>query len=188
MLEKINLIMKQYIPIKRELIKEVKSEWLKIKVENITLANGKIIQRDIIVKPKRDAVVIIPKTINNNYLMVIQPRTATDNGVNLEFPAGYVEDGENIVDGAKRELLEETGYECDKIKIIKTYYQDVACSNSKITLLIAEGCHKINDQKLDDDEMITFVELTYDNLIELLNSNIITDANSILGLYYLKSK
>ena len=33
------------------------------------------------------------------------------------FPAGHVENGENIIDAAKRELLEETGYKADLTKL-----------------------------------------------------------------------
>ena len=35
----------------------------------------------------------------------------------LAFPAGHVEDGENIMEASKRELLEETGYTADITKV-----------------------------------------------------------------------
>ncbi len=35
----------------------------------------------------------------------------------LAFPAGHVEDGENIMEAAKRELLEETGYKAELVKV-----------------------------------------------------------------------
>lgn len=188
MTDKILQLMNQYKINESVMIKDPQGNWLTVSVLKYTLNNGKSIQRDILTKPHLDAIIVIPKTIDNKYLMVIQPRPATKSGVTIEFPAGYVEENENIIDGAKRELLEETGYDCKNIEIVNSYYQDVACSNAKITLLVAEGCKKVAKQNLDESEMITFVELTYDELIDIFNNKLIVDANSILGIYYLNNK
>lgn len=188
MTDKILEIMNQYKINKSKTIKEPVGNWIKISTLEFTLNNNETIMRDVLTKPHTEAIIVIPKTIHNKYLMVIQPRPSTDINVTIEFPAGYVEDNESIIDGAKRELLEETGYSCKNIEIINTYYQDVACSNAKITLLIANGCEKTNEQNLDESEMITYIELTYDEIMEILNNNLIKDANSILGIYYLNSK
>lgn len=188
MTEKILDIMNQYKINKSRIINEEKGIWLKLRTSEFILNNGELLQRDIIIKPQTDAIIVIPKTISNKYLMVIQPRPSTESGVTIEFPAGYVEDGEDIIEGAKRELFEETGYDCKNIEIVKSYYQDVACSTSKITLLIADGCEKVAEQDLDESEMITFIEVTHEELMELFNNNIIIDNNSILGIYYLNSK
>lgn len=188
MTEKILDIMNQYKIEKSIVIGEKQGSWLKLRTSEFILNNGELLRRDIIIKPQTDAIIVIPKTINNKYLMVVQPRPSTENGVTIEFPAGYVEVGEDIIAGAKRELLEETGYDCKNIEIIKNYYQDVACSTAKITLLIADGCEKVAEQNLDESEMITFIEVTHEELMELFDNNIIIDNNSILGIYYLNSK
>lgn len=54
-------------------------------------------------------VAIIPVTADEEVLLVRQFRPVVNNFV-IEFPAGLNDKGENAVDAAKRELIEETGY------------------------------------------------------------------------------
>ncbi len=54
-------------------------------------------------------VAIIPVTADKEALLVRQFRPVVNNFV-IEFPAGLNDKGENTLDAAKRELIEETGY------------------------------------------------------------------------------
>jgi len=52
---------------------------------------------------------IIPITKNNEILLIEQYRQGTDS-ITLEIPGGLIENGEQPIDAAKRECIEETGY------------------------------------------------------------------------------
>lgn len=164
---------------KTEEISTTKGSFLKIVTRKYHLNNNETIIRDTLERPCNKAAMIIPKTINNKYLMVIQPRVCTKRGVTVEFPAGLIDNDEDVIAGIKRELIEETGYDCDNIQILREYYQDPGASDMMLSLTLANNCQKVTEQKLDDDEWISFIELTFDEILELVNNNYIVDGNTL---------
>ena len=87
-----------------------------------------------------------------------------------------VDPGEEPIVAAKRELLEETGYSCKDIIEIENHFQDQGCSNAIIRIYLATGCKKTTDQRLDDTESIKYVEMTYDEIYDLVMN---ADVNKI---------
>lgn len=164
----------------KELISSYEEGYIGKRVYNVTLANGIVKKCEQITKNKAngDAVVIIPVTDEDNIVMIVESRPNTSNGVAIEFPAGMVDDGEMPVDAAKRELLEETGYEVEDIYELEWHYQDQGCSSAIITTYVALGCKKCNKQELDIEENIDVIEMTYDEILELVKNNDLNDANS----------
>ena len=87
------------------------------KIYQVTLNDGSIRMCEQITKNKDsgNAVVIVPITVDGKFLMIIESRPNTKESIALEFPAGMVDKDEDFVVAAKRELLEETGYEADDV-------------------------------------------------------------------------
>ena len=174
----------------KELIGSYQQGYIGKTTSKVTLANGKEVIVDTITKNKRpgDAAVIVPITEEDKFVMVVQSRPNTRPGVVIEFPAGMVDEGENPIVSARRELLEETGYECDDIYLLEEHYQDQGCSEAVIRMYVATGCRKVAEQKLDGDESLDFIELGYDEILNLIkNSNVnevgINDASSKLAFW-----
>ena len=174
----------------KELIGSYQQGYIGKTTSKVTLANGKEVIVDTITKNKRpgDAAVIVPITEEEKFVMVVQSRPNTRPGVVIEFPAGMVDEGEDPIVSARRELLEETGYECDDIYLLEEHYQDQGCSEAVIRMYVATGCRKVAEQKLDGDESLDFIELGYDEILNLIkNSNVnevgINDASSKLAFW-----
>jgi ADP-ribose pyrophosphatase len=72
-----------------------------------------------------DFVVIVAVTPQGQILLVRQFRVAAG-AMTLELPAGHVDPGETPEQAARRELLEETGYEADAFEPLATLSPSVA--------------------------------------------------------------
>lgn len=163
------------------------SKFLSIEKGTYTLNNDQEIIREKIVKNigSGNAVCIFAITKDNKIILVIQPRTAlpTTNKVNIEIPAGYIDENEDILLAAKRELREETGYTSKEFIYLDSYYPSQGASSEKIDLVLALNCEKKRNQNLDSDEYIEFTEVDIEEFEYLLNNNYILDANCRIGYY-----
>lgn len=166
---------------------DTNTSFLKLKKGNYKLANGKTIERESVVKKSgnSDAVAIFAITSNNDILLVIQPRVVlpTKTKVNIEIPAGYVEINETIIDAAKRELEEETGYIAKSFNIIDEYYPSLGHSGEKISIVLATSCEQKGKQNLDEDEYIKNIKVTFEEFKYLLDNKYILDATARLAYY-----
>lgn len=178
---------------KAELISSYQEGYIGKKVYRVTLNDGstRICEQITKNKDKGDAVVIIPITRDGNFVMIVESRPNTKETVAIEFPAGMVDGLENPDEAAKRELLEETGYVADAIYKIEWHYQDQGCSPAIIRIYVAEGCHKVQEQNLDEGEKLKPIEMTYSDILKLIREdNLVNDANTKLGFmsYIMKKK
>lgn len=144
------------------------------------LANGRVITREKIIKGKKDgnASIIVPVTNDNQIVLVVQPRNNTKESVCVELPAGYIEENEEPIDAARRELIEETGYVPQKIEFLDSFYQDQGCSGAYNFSFLARGCCKKKSQNLDKDEIIRYFECSIDEAFELMEQGYISDLQS----------
>lgn len=156
-----------------------------LKVEDVRLPDGSTSTREIVVHP--GAVAVIAVNQNNKLIFVKQFRKAIEQ-VLLEIPAGKLESGEDPKICAIRELEEETGYRCNRIKHIMDFYSTPGFTNEKIHLYYAWDLAK-KTTKTDDDEFLEVVELSINEIRELMDTNNIKDSKTLIAmLYYLNRK
>lgn len=169
--------------VRKELI-ERKPKFLSIETYNCLLNNGIIIPREKILKGKGNgsAAIILPVTNKETTILTVQPRVHTRTTVGIGLPAGYIDQGENSLEAAKRELLEETGYASDSFRKLCSFYQDDGCSAAYNEGYLATNCQKVSGQHLDKDEFIRYFECTIEEAYELLENGIIEDVASQLLL------
>ena len=184
LLEKITNI---YEKVKGKLTKEeilYSGDFINLIKEVYSLPNNKTITREKIVKNGgKDSVIIVATDSNGNYILTFQTRI--NDKIIAEFPSGYIENGEDVIEAAKRELKEETGYVSDNVTILDESYYSVGIDNSVCCIVRMKNCVKAFN--VNPNENLTYGIFTEEELKYLLNNNIMCGSLNKLAYYSLQN-
>jgi len=151
---------------------------IKVRVDQVELANGRKASREIV--EHSGGVVIIPVNDNGEILLVEQYRKPLDKSL-LELPAGKLEPGEKPLFCARRELIEETGYEAGKMEYLFSFYTTPGFSDEMLYLFLATDLRK-TEPAPDEDEIIKNHQIKEGDIPEYIRQGKIKDGKTILGL------
>jgi 8-oxo-dGTP pyrophosphatase MutT (NUDIX family) len=140
---------------------------------------------DMFVLEQPNWVNIIPLTPDEQVVMVEQWRHGT-RSVQLETPGGLMDDGETPEQCARRELLEETGYDADSIVRLGVVDPNPAIQSNLQYYILAKDCRKVAGPKLDSAEDITVKLVPLATIPEMIETGKITHGIVIGGFYWLK--
>lgn len=105
-----------------------------------------------------------------------------------ELPAGKVEPGEDLLAGAQRELVEETGYRAKKWAIMAEYWPSPGFLGESMTLFLAEGL-TAGDSAPEEDERIELRLVKLSEILKMIEKGAIQDGKTLVGiLLYARSK
>ena len=96
--------------------------------------------------------------------------------------SGHLSAGDSSIEGAIRELKEETGYNSNYLIKLDEFYQDEGCSQALNRIYLALDCKKVAKQNLDKDEYIKYMTFNLDELEHLVKNKYIMGVNSKLAL------
>lgn len=144
---------------------------------------------------RRDYVVIVATDEAGNYICVRQYRHGIKR-VTTEFCAGGIErcDGkeygsrldkdsaEDALAAAKRELMEETGYESDDWKFLLSVPSNATMADNYANIFVAKSCRKVSVQSLDETEFLNVHLHTRKEIDEMIASGEFPQASHILAL------
>ncbi len=178
-----------------ELYKKVKGEFIQKEIlysgsflqilrEVYRLPNGNTVEKEKVLKNGgKNSVIVIAITQDKEYIITIQNRIR-DKAI-AEFPSGYIEDSEDPIEAAKRELKEETGYISDDLFIVDEAYTSLGTDNSKTYIVIANNCIKTNEINDSGTELVDYELFSEKELEYLINKNIMNGAMNKLAYYNL---
>lgn len=185
LLEKITNI---YEKVKGKLTKEeilYSGDFINLIREVYSLPNNRTITREKIVKNGgKDSVIIVATDSNGNYILTFQTRI--NDKIIAEFPSGYIEDGEDVIEAAKRELKEETGYVSDNVTILDESYYSVGIDNSVCCIVRMKNCVKAFD--VNPNENLAYGLFSEEELKYLLNNNIMSGSLNKLAYHSLQNR
>jgi|Deesub1362A_J573_1020465.scaffolds.fasta_scaffold00165_55 8-oxo-dGTP pyrophosphatase MutT (NUDIX family) len=117
-------------------------------------------------------VVIIPVTVDNNLLLIRQFRPVVKKHV-IEFPAGLVNTGEDILTAGKRELIEETKHDSDTFIPLTEGVLSTGINSEKWTVLLAKDAKEATPELLkqyppDETENIDVIKAPITDVYDTL--------------------
>jgi len=107
----------------------------------------------------------------------------------IECVAGIKDDGEVLV--AKKEVLEETGYKAEELKLLTRFYPSPGGCSERISVYLAyvETREEIKDKYFGiDNEDIQVIEIPLVKAFEMIMNGEICDGKTIIGLFCLRDE
>jgi ADP-ribose pyrophosphatase len=129
--------------------------WLKLSADHVVLPNGRHIEKFYRLHLPEYAVVVAV-TADGLVVMERQYKHAVGE-VTENLPAGYLETGESPVNAAKRELLEETGFEAPTWRCLGSFCVDGNRGCGRIHAFVASGARKVADPVEQDTEQLEII-------------------------------
>jgi ADP-ribose pyrophosphatase len=99
----------------------------------------------------------------------------------LEVPAGKLEQGEDALAGAKRELLEETGFKAKRWRKMCRYFASPGFLGEWMQVFIAEGL-TLGDAQPEYDEQLEIEMIPLSRLLSMIEAGKIYDGKTLISV------
>ncbi len=147
------------------------------------LPSGEPMVRDVVRHP--GAVVIVPILADGRVVLIRNYRIAVEQEL-VELPAGTLDRDEPLIDTARRELIEETGYRPGKLELLCELCMSPGILDEKMHVFVAHSL-TVGEQALELGEQITTLPTTIEELDKMMVNGEIRDSKTISALlYYLR--
>jgi ADP-ribose pyrophosphatase len=155
--------------------------------DEVVEPNGVRARRDV-VRHQGSVVVMAADTAGRNrrVLLIRQYRYAPNETL-WEIPAGRIDDGEQPLEAAKRELTEETGYTAQKWKRALSFYPSPGFMSEIMHVFLAQDLAS-GKATPEEDERIAKRFFPVSAVLKMINSGKIRDGKTIAGVLWLAQK
>lgn len=147
--------------------------------------DGARFHRDIVRSP--GAVGVVPLVFdaegNPSVVLVSQYRPPYEHAV-IEIPAGMRDiEGEDVVEVARRELIEEAGLDAGRIDVLTEIYPSPGMTDSITSICLATECQVVpTDRQGPEEAYMEVLHVPLADALAMVDRGEIVDAKSVVGL------
>lgn len=139
-----------------------KGRILRVRVDHVVTIKGRKTTREIVERHPTVSILILDE--GGNLLLVQQYRYAVGK-TTLEIPAGVVDEGETPEEAARREVREETGYACNSLEKLISYFPAIGYSTEEMTIFL--GKDLVQAPLQGDEDEISLVRMPFKEVYDL---------------------
>ena len=137
--------------------------------------------RDIFVFNVPDWCNVLAETKTGELVMIWQHRFGTDQ-LSLEIPGGVIDEGEEPLAAARRELREETGYEADSFELVSVVEPNPALQNNKCWTFLARNARLAGETSFDELEDLEVALVPKADIAKIIDDATVTHALVVVAL------
>jgi len=143
---------------------------------------GEVMERDVVHHPGAVAVVALD---GDDVVLVRQYRPVLERQM-LELPAGKLDvPGEDRPTAARRELVEEAGYDAPDLVELGTFHNSIGFCDEHTTIYLATRLVGATPVAVSvEEEYLTVERVPLDDVEGLIDDGTITDAKTVIGLLW----
>ena len=158
-----------------------RGNFLEVRRDRVKLPDGSESAREYIVHP--GAAVMVPLFDDGRVLIERQFRYPLGQ-VFVEVPAGKRDPGESFIATARRELLEETGYEAAEWAYLTRLHPAIGFADEVLEIYLCRGLKHVG-RRLDEGEFLETETVTIDWMLEGVRSGQLTDVKTQIVAFWL---
>jgi ADP-ribose pyrophosphatase len=127
-----------------------------------------------------DSVTILPIDSDGNIYFVTQHRVGSDGDL-LELPAGVLNENEEPINSARRELREEIGMDAKEIEFLGGFFLAPGYTDEYMYIFLASGLYN-SPLDPDDDEFLNLTKISIDEVYKKAFAGELQDAKTLGAL------
>ena len=144
-------------------------------------------RRDVIHHPGSVVILAVDESRSEPRVLLLRQYRHSAQDFLWELPAGSMDEGEEELGAAKRELAEETGYSAQSWKRILKFYASPGFLGETMSIYLARGL-KPGKARPEEDEVIQKRFFSLSSAVSIVMRGKLRDAKTIAGVLWLKEK
>ena len=155
-----------------------RSSWVELWLDDVEVPGGDRFEHHRLHFPKECVSTVVVR--DEHVLLLWRHRYITDSW-GWEVPAGWVEPGEDPVDAACREVLEETGWRPGQVEPMTTYFAVNGIGDMRFTLCLARTAAQLGEpQDVSESSRVDWLPIA--DLPRLITDKQLTDGPTLMAL------
>jgi 8-oxo-dGTP pyrophosphatase MutT (NUDIX family) len=157
------------------------SPWVSVALVDVQVPDGERFEHHVVRMPSDASGVV---AVDEGRVLLIHRHRFIPDSIGWEIPAGRIEAGEDPIEAARRETLEETGWRPGPMSLLFTYFPSIGLLDQRFNIFLADGAEHAGEP-LDSSESDRVEWMPLADLPALMRGGEIRDGYSLTALLWL---